>query len=303
MPGPEQRPVVVGSDGGGTDSAALQWAARHAQQTGSPLRVVHASEPEVLAARAADTGPAAVAALLEAEEQLRERVRTVVAELGEQLGIATEVVLERDSPLRALLAQQDDARVIVVGTGRKGALEEFVLGTTSIGVAAHATCPVVVINPDVEIASLDRGRIGVAVDGSADSILGARTAVEYAAAIGSSVVAVNTWFLEMKDGYVITEPDSPQWAELVAEREAMVNEALADVRAAHPDVPVEVDIRRGPVVSVLREFSENVDLLVMGSRGRGAFTGRLLGSVSQRLLRASVCPVLVVTRAVEHTAD
>ena len=92
--------------------------------------------PEALAARAAGAGAPDITVLLEAEDVRAENVRTVVAELTEELGIEATAVLERGSPVRALLEHQEEAALIVVGTGRKGALEEFVLGTTSIGVAA-----------------------------------------------------------------------------------------------------------------------------------------------------------------------
>lgn len=298
MSAPVGGPVVVGSDGGATDSAAVRWAAEYAQRTGCGLRVVYASEPEVLAARAASAGPIDVGALLDAEEQRAQGVRERVAALAQELSIQAEVLLERGSPLRALLEHQDEAALLVVGTGRKRALEEFMLGTTSIGVAAHARCPVVVVNPEVEVDALDRGRVGVAIDGSEDSIAAGRAAIEYAARIGASVVAVTTWFLEMKDGYVITEPDSPEWQELEEERRDMVERALAGVRADHPEVPVQIEVRRGPTITVLREFSEEVDVLAIGSRGRGSIRGRLLGSISQRVMRSAVCPVLVATRPI-----
>lgn len=290
-----RRPVVVGSDGGGTDGSAMRWAARHAQATGRALVVVHASEPEALAARAAGAGAPDITALLEAEETRVEQIRARVEELGAELGIEVSLSVERGSPVRALLEHQDEAAVIVVGTGRKGALEEFVLGTTSIGVTAHATIPVVVVNPEVDVDALSHGRVGVAVDGSPDSQVAARAAGRVAERTGGRLVAFTTWYLEVVDGYVVTEPDSPEWQQIEQSRRTVLDEALRPVREEHPDLPVELEVRRGPVVGTIREVARELDLLVMGSRGLGHVRGRLLGSVSQRVMRSATCPVMVTT--------
>lgn len=287
-------PIVVGVAGAGEGDTALLWAARTAARTGTSLVVVRASDPEAVAARMAGAEMMAVTAVLEAEEETLRELTERVETLADELGIQARVDAVRGSPVAALLDHQDEAAVIVVGTGAKGAVEEFVLGSTSLGVSAHARCPVVVINPGVDLDSLTHGTVGVAIDGSADSRRAARGALALAELTGARVTALNTWYLEVVDGFVVTEPDSPEWAQLERDRRALVEEALAPLRHAFPDVEVEVEIARGPVVMTLRDRAATWDMLVVGSRGLGGIRGRLLGSVSQRMMRTAPCPVLVM---------
>lgn len=287
-------PIVVGVAGAGEGETALLWAARTAARTGTSLVVVHASDPESVASRMAGAEIMAVSAVLEAEEGMQRELQERVDALSEELGISVRLDVARSSPVQALLAHEDEAAVIVVGTGAKGAIEEFILGSTSLGVAAHARCPVLVINPGVDLDALSHGRIGVAVDGSSDSRRAARAALALAELTGAKVTAVTTWYLEVVNGFVVTEPDSPEWAQMEEGRRAVVEQVLAPLRENYPDVEVEVQVARGPVVMTLRDLAEHWDVLVVGSRGLGGLRGRLLGSVSQRMMRTAACPVLVV---------
>jgi nucleotide-binding universal stress UspA family protein len=48
---------------------------------------------------------------------------------------------------------------------------------------------------------------------------------------------------------------------------------------------------------VLIDISRETDLVVVGSRGHGGFTGMLLGSVSQHVAAHSACSVIIVRKA------
>ncbi len=72
--------------------------------------------------------------------------------------------------------------------------------------------------------------------------------------------------------------------------------------AAHLTGAVVVSIAEGnaaaEIVRVARE--EKADLIVVGARGLGGLQRLLLGSVSEKVLAAAPCPVLIVKR---HEGD
>jgi nucleotide-binding universal stress UspA family protein len=70
------------------------------------------------------------------------------------------------------------------------------------------------------------------------------------------------------------------------------------------DVDVDVELLRGTPVNQIVAYAEehDVDLIVVGSRGHGAFTTALLGSVSLGVLRHTRRPVLVVHGSAEKPA-
>jgi nucleotide-binding universal stress UspA family protein len=59
-------------------------------------------------------------------------------------------------------------------------------------------------------------------------------------------------------------------------------------------IEVEQSIIDGGPAHVLVEAAKGTDMLVVGSRGHGGFTGLLLGSVSQQCAHHASCPVAIV---------
>lgn len=63
---------------------------------------------------------------------------------------------------------------------------------------------------------------------------------------------------------------------------------------AEEGVPVELSIREGTPVKVILDESPKYDIIVMGTLGRTGMSKLLMGSVAERVVRASQCPVMVV---------
>jgi len=76
--------------------------------------------------------------------------------------------------------------------------------------------------------------------------------------------------------------------------DALVATAYDHAREVAPDANISTDTLVGHAVPRLLEVSQGAELLVLGNRGRGGFTGLLLGSVSQRMATHAPCPVVVV---------
>ena len=74
--------------------------------------------------------------------------------------------------------------------------------------------------------------------------------------------------------------------------EAVLRESAAKV--AHLDIEMDARVENGDAAGVLLDLSETAELLVFGSRGRGGFIGRLLGSVSSALPAHAKCPTVTV---------
>jgi nucleotide-binding universal stress UspA family protein len=138
-------------------------------------------------------------------------------------------------------------------------------------------------------------RIVVGVDGSAPSERALRWAHFIAEAAGASLDVVVAWepftgFGWLGAGWetVPTDWDPASNAEKVLT--ATIGKVFGDYRPAG----LQLTVREGNAAKVLLEVSAGADMLIVGSRGHGGFTGLLLGSVSAACAEHAKCPVLVL---------
>lgn len=131
----------------------------------------------------------------------------------------------------------------------------------------------------------------VGVDGSDCSIAALRWAAEQARLTRRPLRAIMTWEWPRVYGDPIVWP-----ADMSFEADAVhvLRECTEKVLGPDGADDVDLEVLEGHPAVVLRDESARAELLVVGSRGHGEFTGMLIGSVSEFLAVHARCPVVIV---------
>lgn len=283
--------IVVGVDPGAAGAAALQWAVREAVSRQLPLHAVRAWSPiafamEYVASVSYDV-QAQEGAL--AQQIADEQLKLAAEQVPGADGIACTAEAFRGTPARVLVEQSEGSAMVVVGTRGHGALSRAVLGSVSSSVLHHVTVPVTVVpEPPLERDG-SPARVLVGVDHSKPSIVALTAAAEQARRRGLVLVPVYVHEPVLGDVAGVGTCSSDPAALEEAERRTL---QLAATVAGGVDVRAEVVV--GHPGATLNAMARPQDLLVVGSRGRGGFTGLLLGSTSTQCAQHATCPVLVV---------
>ncbi|GGW96023.1 universal stress protein [Streptomyces malachitofuscus] len=283
-------PVVVGVDGSASSLAAVETAAMEAHRRGARLRLVHAIAWS-------DLHPLGPLSLGPPESGLRDVDEPLMNEVEERAtAVAPAVEISRTvvtgEPLTALEAQSHGAELVVVGSRGRGGFAGLLVGSTGVHLAAHARCPVLVVRGRDE----PTGPVLLGVDGSTAGAKAVDFAFAEAALRGVVIVAVRCWTewdTPMPPPSDAAMPYASEPGALAAHEESVLAEAIAGRQEQFPEVRVRREVVRGGARETLIEASRSAQLLVVGARGRGGFTGLLLGSVSQAMLHHAHCPVAV----------
>jgi nucleotide-binding universal stress UspA family protein len=133
--------------------------------------------------------------------------------------------------------------------------------------------------------------IVVGVDGSDPSKRALRWAADQARLTGAELKIVTTWEYPPTLGWA---PPYPSDFDPDADARKALEETVDAVLGADPGVVLHLTVQEGHPAFVLTEAGKGAELLVVGSRGHGAFAGMLLGSVSEYCAAHAPCPVVVV---------
>lgn len=147
-----------------------------------------------------------------------------------------------------------------------------------------------------------QGGVLVGHDGSIHADRALDEAVRLAGAFQLPLVVVRAWSM-------MTAPRPDTWTtgfvppleDFEAATLAALETDVAAIRRSNPDVMIRTLAVRASPAECLIEASARVDYMVVGRRGLGGFTGLLLGSVSDQVVRYAQCSVLVANRGRDET--
>ena len=138
------------------------------------------------------------------------------------------------------------------------------------------------------------GPIVVGIDGSDSARQAALWAADEAVRRGAAVRLVSAVHIQMS-GYQGAVPMPLDFIdELKDEAHRQVAQAQLEVLSRHGELTVDVAVLAAPAVPALVEESTKAQLMVLGSRGLGGFTGILAGSTAVALVAHGHCPVAVI---------
>jgi len=282
--------ITVGYDGSAPSSEAVLWAADEAVARSASLRIVSCNQLPLAGDLA--LGWAATetfASLLETSEAGLALARSTVGNVHPELAVTTESFMEPAGP--ALVEGAEPDELIVVGASHHEGAAAFWLGSTARYVVRHSPCPVVVVRGAASRGKPDR--IVVGVDGSPASERALQWAADEADRHAVDLLVVHSWLYPYLS---MDAPPSPARDLTEVDAGCLLDSAVESAREKCSSDVVGQLVESGPATGLLAMVRDG-DLLVVGSRGRGAVTSGLFGSTVNSLLDRCAIPVVVVRGA------
>lgn len=300
---PDPRRIVVGYSGTEGSEPALGWAIETARREGRPLTILHCydvAHVPVLGPAPPDQQTELIASA--ADEVVAAAVERATVVLGAERVTGVSVL---GGAAGELVDASEAAHLVVTGSHGRGRLLAGLLGSTSYNVTAHARCPAVVVRGAASLHPDATHRVVVGIDDSEAALHALSRAAEIAVAAGAQLHLVRA-IHPMVDLHTQPELGPMVYGEAYAIDHARFADELrtyaADsagelaerTTAEHPELDVSFEVVEDSPGLAIARAGEGAGLVVVGSRGRGGFTGMLLGSESHTVIHHATSPVMVV---------
>ncbi len=295
--------ILVPTDFSAFADHALAYARAFAKQTGGAVHAVH-----VVNARAVEGGglegiymnQGELDESLQAVKEHAEAKMEHVVLKDHLLGVEVTPHVLVGSPAKdiAALASEIGADLIVIATHGRSGLDRRVLGSTCDKLIRTSPVPVLVVkHPEQEFVTaiggeMTLGKILVPCDFSDFSRSAVPVAADFCRKFGASLLlehVVDTWLdypefapqIEMNNSPHLAEAAQKSLDQLASEQEGVTVTARVQIGVPHRLIAETIE-------------KENVDLVIMATHGRSGLAHVLLGSVTERLVRMSMCPLLTI---------
>lgn len=275
--------IVVGIDGSAPSRASLTWAMERARRLGASVKLVYVSDISPFSQE-----PAFLDEAIAAATELLAKEREYALTIAPDVEVSTNAV--PGVPVRELASLSKDADLLVIGTHKGAHMQDVIVGTKGIKLAAVSPVPVAVIPAD---DGVPRRGVVVGVDDEKSSTAALDFAAAEARALGEPLVVVYAWTLPMTPSieYVWTPEVVHQ---IGSSAEALVVEKVDAITARYPGLEVVGFAAQGSPVQAIVHQAKTASLVVVGNRGRRGLSRLLLGSVSHGVLNNIPAPTIVV---------
>ncbi|AEH39144.1 universal stress protein [Halopiger xanaduensis] len=241
------------------------------------------------------------------KERLRERGTAVLERIeavASDIGHPVTTAMREGKPSAQIsdYATDRDASLIVIGRQGLTGVGKRLLGGVTERLLRRSDVPVFVVPKAAPDETGDYSDVLVPTDGSEIAADAARHGAAVGRRYDSTVHVLNVVDLQAAGGaFNAGGLDREFVGRLEADGESIVEDVATEIDGAAPDVTTAV-VRTtsfGGVAAGVREYVDenDIDLIVMGARGRSNLGRQVLGSVTSALLRTVEIPVLAVTRS------
>jgi nucleotide-binding universal stress UspA family protein len=314
--------ILIPLDGSRFAEAALPLAAAVQKGTNAVLELISSHDPvpppvggpEEAAGMAVpvqvDTLAAVPATAGDLRDQLREErttyLRDTAHRLREGAGVNAEVILADGRPDKAILerVRSAGANLVVMATHGRGPMERAWLGSVADRVVRESHVPVLLVRPlEEDRPDLTAGpglrRVVVPLDGShlAEGVLDPAVALARALDLPILLLRVIGSRMELGSTYIphAAKEQQEQLAEERREAEAYLSGVASRIRDGGATV-AGMDVVEGPTARSILDATDATgsDVIAMATHGRGGLKRMVLGSVTDKVVRAAAGPVLAV---------
>lgn len=285
--------IVVGVDGSPCSDRALDWAVGQAVMEHRPLVILHAAD--VLGPGHSawlDGSPIDASLVTEALDTAGREVLATATSRSHSLAPDLDVrqFVSPADPRNALLAEAATAHMIVIGSRGRGPVASLLLGSVSVAVSKHATCPVVVVRP--QHGDEMREGVLVGVDGTDLD----QDVVEFAFRLASLRTLPLTVIHVFWDAAHLGRDEHRVGADEagVDDQRRLLDSAVQEAAAKYADVHFSLELVRGFADRQLIQRAQRMDVVVVGSHSYTPLWGHGISSLTAAVVEHARCTVAVV---------
>lgn len=277
------RKILVAIDGSLTSMHALEESFKLAQNEGSWITAV-----SVIPAYTGDLDLVAVGDIMAAMRRPCDEALRKAKELADKHRALIKTVCEEGEPYERIidLAQAENCDLIVMGRRGLRRLERVLVGSVTARVIGYSPIDVLVVPRDTNV---DFKKVLIATDGSKYSKSAEKKAIDFAKSYGGEIAVISV--VDVPPEFYAESPKTVE--ELVNKAKGYVEDVKRE--AESEGVKAETIVKEGEAYRIITETAKETvaGIIVMGSHGRTGLKRLLMGSVTEKVIGHTPCPVLV----------